>query len=514
MSRIPVRSPACTARCLRRGREPATAVASRPPDIPSTPPAQLFSTSSPHRQAGEWLLDPYDLAITNSTSQFDTSGNPWVPTGSGGTIDAATIDSALMTTNVTISTGNNGGDLGNISVNAAIVKSAGNNNVTLELDAANNITITQNISATVGSLNMVFDAHQGTSGAIILSSNLSTNGGYVHFGTGRTSGGALVGGDVYFNGSGAQSINTNGGALAVNGQVLIANPGGLTINTGSGDATFQGTVDSGDTYALVNNSETWDMVLVDAKGSTAGGASVGDTYLATISSSLENTIASNAASYQAAWLGGHRPIVNGTTSQTWYWVTGPEGLENGGKGLAFFTQNFTGGGGTPINGSFTNWNGGEPNNDGGADTTQNAESSLQFIGSNALWNDLPENSSMLPSLVETNLAPDALTVNAAAGHVAFNGLVGSNKPLASLTVTGPTAINGGGVTTTGAQTYNNSITLGSPNTTLAVTAADLNLAQSVSYPGSTAGSLTLQAAGSVIIASEVAIAASGAVRLT
>jgi filamentous hemagglutinin family protein len=469
----------------------------------------IVSTSSPNGQAGQWLLDPYDLAITNATSNFDTSGNPWIPTSSGGTIDTATLTAALTNTSVTISTGNNGGDLGNIAVSAPIVKNAGNNNVTLELDAANDITITQNISATVGSLNLIFDAHQGTAGAIILGANLSTNGGFVHFGTGRTSNGALVGGDVYFNGTSAQSINTSGGAVVVNGQILIANPDGLTIDSGGGDVTFQGTVDSGDTYTFVNTSLDWDDALVAAKGSTAGGAAVGDTYLATITSSLENTIASNAADFQPAWLGGHRPIVNGTTSQTWYWVTGPEGLENGGKGLAFFTQNFTGGSGVPIGNAFTNFNPGEPNNFGGTDTTQNSESTLQFIGTNALWNDLPETGFPLPSLVETNLAPSALAVNAAAGHVSFNGAVGSNKPLAALTVTGPTAINGGGVTTTGAQTYHTPVTLGAPGTVLAVTAGDLNIGQNISYPGASAGSLTLQASGSVIVAPNVAIAATG-----
>jgi filamentous hemagglutinin family protein len=469
------------------------------------------SASAPDGHAGEWLLDPYNVTISSSpTSGFDTSGSPWVPTTSGGNVAASDIEFALNNgSNVTISTGSSGSDLGNITDNAAISKTSGGTAVTLELEANNNITINQDISSTSGALNLIFDAHQGTSGAIVLGANLTTNGGYINFGTGRTSGGALVGGDVYFNGTSAQTISTSGGAVTFNGQILIANPDGLTVTSGGADITFQGTVDSGDTYSLVNDSENWDTAEVDAKGSTGGAAAVGDTYLATITSSLENTIASNAANYTAAWLGGHRVIGIGTNA-VWRWVTGPEGLEDSGNGLPFFTSNPTGGGGTPINGAFTNWNGGEPNNSGGANINDNGESALQFLGSNALWNDLSESDQYLPYLVETNLAPSALAVNAGAGHVTFNGFVGGNKALASLTVTGATAMNGGGVTTTGAQTYNNPVALGASGTVLTVTSGNLNLSTSITYSGSSAASLSLVAFGDVTLSAGSAIEANGA----
>ena len=468
------------------------------------------SAAAPDGEAGEWLLDPYNLTISSTaTSGFNTSGNPWVPTTSGGNVQASAVASALEGgSNVTISTGSSGSDLGNITDNAAIAKTSGSSAVTLELEASNNITINQSISSTSGALNLIFDAHQGTSGAIVLGANLTTNGGYVEFGTGRTSGGALVGGDVYFNGASAQTISTSGGTVTVNGQILIANPDGLTITSGGANIAFEGTVDSGDSYSLVSTSVTWDAALVDAKGSTGGGAAIGDTYLATITSSLENTIASNAAGYAAVWLGGHRVLGIGTNA-VWRWVTGPEGLESGGNGLPFFTSNFTGGGGTAINGAYTNWNGGEPNNSGGANVNTNGESALQFLGSNALWNDLSESSGTLPYLVETNLAPSALTVNAGAGHVTFNGFVGGNKALASLTVTGAAAMNGGGVTTTGAQTYNNPVALGAGSTILTVTSGNLNIASNISYSGSSAASLSLIASGDVTISTNTALSASG-----
>ncbi len=413
-------------------------------------------------QPGQWLLDPYNVTIsTSATTNMNETGT-WEPTATAN-INVSDIDAALNGgSSVTIYTGgtDGGGDLGNIIVNAAIAKSSGTSAVTLTLEADNNITVNQSISATSGELNIVLDAHHGTSGVIILGSNLSTNGGNISFGTGRTSGGVLVGGDVYLDGSSAQTITTGGGAVTVYGQVLIANPSGLTINTSGGAVDFESTVDSGDSYALGSDgSVMWTQAVTDAKGSTGGGAAIGDTYLATITSSLENQIAANAAGYSAAWLGGKRlvPDPNSATdpdSQIWYWVTGPLGLANGGVGTPFFTEVYQDnpanvGGGTPINGAFTNWNPGEPNNDGGANTTVNSESALEFTGATAVWNDLSQNSSN-PYLVETNLAPSPLTINAGAAQVTFKGLVGSNKVLASLTVTGPAAINGGGVTTTGA----------------------------------------------------------------
>lgn len=488
----------------------------------------IVSASGPDG-AGQWLLDPYNLVINSSTtSGINETSSPWVPTTSGGNVDASDIDTALNNnSSVIIYTGgsNGGGDLGNITVNAAINKSSGAGSATLLLRADNNITINDPITATSGELNIVLDAHYSTGGStagvIILDSNLSTNGGSISFGTDRTYNGSLIGGDVYLNGASAQTISTSpsgagtGGSVTVWGQVLLANPNGLTISTSGGAVTFESTVDSGDTYSLgADGSVIWTQALSDAQSGTAAGTTAGDTYLATITTSLQNQIAANAAGYQPAWLGAHRPIIGGTTSQIWYWVAGPLGQADGGRGTAFFTEYYTdlvsnAPDGTPINNAFSNWNNGEPNNSGGANTTVNSESALEFTGNNALWNDLSDHSGSNPYLVETNLAPSPLTINAGAGRVTFAGLVGSNKPLASLTVTGPVTISGGGVTTTGAQTYNNPITLASSSTVFTVTDNDLTMGSNISYSLGTPGSVTLQASGSVILAANTSISGAG-----
>jgi filamentous hemagglutinin family protein len=477
------------------------------------------SASAPAGHTGQWLLDPFNVFINSTTTaNINESGSPWIPTASGGNVNVADITSTLAAgTDVTISTGSSGADLGNIEVDAAIAKSSGASPVTLTLLAANNITINQPITSTSGALNLVFDAQQSVAGAIILGSNLSTNGGSIQFGTGRTSGGNLIGGDVYLNGASAQTITTNGGNVTIAGQMLIANASGLTITTNGGAVNFQSTVDSGDSYQLVSSAVTWDNARILAQGATGGAAAIGDTYLATVTSSLEDTIASAAANYGAAWLGGHRVIGIGTNA-VWRWVTGPEGAEDSGNGLQFFTENSGSGGGTAINGAYNNWNTGEPNNSGGANINANGESAIQFIGVTGKWNDLSESSPTLGYLVETNLTPSPLHVNTSSsgspGQVTFAGLVGGNKPLSSLTVTGPVALNGGGVTTTTGQTYNNPVTLGSTSTTLTVTAGDLNFTPQLSYSNVSPGTLVLQASGNIVLNSGSSISAAGSTLTT
>src|SRR6185295_13563020 len=72
--------------------------------------------------------------------------------------------------------------------------------------------------------------------------------------------------------------------------------------------------------------------------------------------------------------------------------------------------------------------------------------------------------------------PRGLIVNTS-GTTTFSGAVGTTTALVSLTTdagAGPTAINGGAVTTTGAQTYNDNVTLGADTTLTTGTTATFN----------------------------------------
>ena len=115
-------------------------------------------------------------------------------------------------------------------------------------------------------------------------------------------------------------------------------------------------------------------------------------YLATVTSQAEqDEINRQIANYtgNALWLGGSDQVVEGE----WRWVEGPEGLEDGGQGRLFWVAGVNSRGDVGeigTNGSYLNWNGGEPNDSGAS------EDALQMLKSSGLWNDLPKDSTTLP----------------------------------------------------------------------------------------------------------------------
>lgn len=493
---------------------------------------------APQGHAGIWLFDPYNVTITTATSGGSFSSGTWVATGNDSTILNTTINGLLEGgTSVNVTTAGAGTQNGNITVSSAISKASGDTDVTLTLQAAKTITINAGISNDGGTGKLNVDvladndngAHDGD-GIILLNEDITTNGGYVNFGDGSTIDlngvTTMVGGDVYVAGSGARTISTNGGAVNVQGEMLVGNTDGLTITTNGGNVRFYGLLNSGNSYTDVTYTGTWTQALENAAlGSAGDGSAVDDTYLATITSRLENAIAGRTVNYEASWLGGRRVVgLTPSTNAVWRWVAGPEGNEDGGKGRQFFTQSDSGGG-TAIDGAFTNWSSGEPNNYGGSPSQTRPvsggldyESALQFTGTAGQWNDLAAGSGTLNHYVkETNLAASPVTINVGAGTVTFSGAVGTSKALASLNVTSSAdngiAINGGAVTTEGLQTYAGDIALGAAATTLTQinAAADFTLQADKSITnayGNDAG-LTIKTTGSILMESGSSITSSG-----
>lgn len=477
-------------------------------------------------KAGEWLFDPYNVTITSVTANNSQSGGSWTPSADNSTIDVASINSLLNGgTNVTVTTGSSGAQIGDITVASAITKSSGATDVSLTLRAANSIVVDQSIThgGGAGKLNITLDADNdnGTrngGGIVILNNDISTGGGNLNFGTGATLNingvNTKVGGDVYVAGSGARSINTSGGDVNVNGEMIIANASGLSISTNNGNVNFGGLINSGNQYTFVDKATSfsgtgsWDEARTEA-------SSVADSYLVTITSRLENSLASRSTNYVGAWIGAYRPT---QTTGAWTWADGPE------SGQTFFNQN-PGGGGSTVSGFYSNFAGGEPN---GGFVVSPTETRGQFFGSQGLWNDLSNDTtysaggqySVYGFVRETNLAASPLSVNAGTGSVTFGGAVGGSKALSSLSVTaGTIAINGGAVTTTGVQTYNGNITLGAASTTLTQTNADtdftLQTGKSITNATNANASLLIKTTRDINMASGSAISSStGALAVT
>jgi len=98
--------------------------------------------------------------------------------------------------------------------------------------------------------------------------------------------------------------------------------------------------------------------------------------------------------------------------------------------------------------------------------------------------------------VGTVNGPGTLEILAGTGGVTLGGAVGGADPLASLAVTGGTiAIDGGGVTTTGTQSYTGSVALGA-NTTLATTDSAVSFSSTIQ--NGTARALTIEAGAGTV----------------
>ncbi|WP_298535077.1 proprotein convertase P-domain-containing protein, partial [uncultured Algibacter sp.] len=104
-------------------------------------------------------------------------------------------------------------------------------------------------------------------------------------------------------------------------------------------------------------------------------------YLATLTTQAEADF-SGAQATGVGWIGANDVATEGD----WRWVTGPEGLANGGTGTPFWSGNTGGTTVAPVNFAF--WNPGlEPNNCcGGEDYAHITDITIGPVGS---WNDLP-----------------------------------------------------------------------------------------------------------------------------
>lgn len=243
----------------------------------------------------------------------------------------------------------------------------------------------------------------------------------------------------------------------------------VTYDKIKNDATLLATLKN-DISALI--AHNWYASETLAKSGT--GANPGDSYLATITTSLENSL-STPNSQKTLWVGGQGSGVRNKTNDTttnpysqypsdpshqdgFYWVTGPEGLvtnEDGTTGTKFWDTSSSdwskGDYGSQVYG-YTKWSswsgGGQPDN------------SAPFLtvgyGNNNAWDDAAIGGDTTVGFVqETNLYNSSLNVKTGGGSVALQGDIGKSVALDTINIDAETGSVTTGNTKNTATKYNN-----------------------------------------------------------
>ncbi|MET0049298.1 MAG: filamentous hemagglutinin N-terminal domain-containing protein [Sedimenticola sp.] len=270
-----------------------------------------LSAKAPNGSGGEWLLDPNNITIneTGPTTAGATSLPDYLSNTDSSVIDRDDIEDQLDAgTSVTIQTGLGGSELGNIDIEADIVKNAGGD-ATLRLNAAGDVYMSgQNIISNSGALNVFFnvdidDENGNASVYIVGGSTVVTNGGYFKaLGDSAGDGYAVAGGGrsngLKLNGE----ILTSGGDIEIKGAgystgykgVLIAN--GSVIDAGGGDISItglgylEGVIFNGTTETItIRTSGTGTITVVGTSTDSDDGIELDNTTLRTESGAISLT---------------------------------------------------------------------------------------------------------------------------------------------------------------------------------------------------------------------------------
>ncbi|ECP5594486.1 filamentous hemagglutinin N-terminal domain-containing protein [Salmonella enterica] len=328
--------------------------------------------------AGEWLLDPFDITVVSGSTDTDVnegSGNDDIFTPDTGTsqVSNGTINNRLNSgTNVTIKTAkeNSGSNQwGNITVNADISHTA-TNNVSLTLEADGNINITNHsITSTTGKLDVNLLGAGSHDGTITLNNaTVSSNGGNITLGQlnagsdGTTSGLAvsITNSTLNATSAGNISITANNGTTLGNG-TLSGNEVSVSASSGTGDAlvinlssnlTAAGNLTvSGDTSATGNKygihtsdsqftaGDTLNMTA-EAAGGTDGAFKASDINVSAQNAVMKGT--SGGAGGTGVWLTGNVTNTRDGGNLTITGTTTGSGNSIGVNVLANLTANGTG----------------------------------------------------------------------------------------------------------------------------------------------------------------------------
>lgn len=258
----------------------------------------------------------------------------------------------------------------------------------------------------------------------------------------------------------------------------------FTKGTASTDTTLNGQT----LYANIKDdishllATNWFASKELAQGNTKGGSAAEDSYLATITTILENSL-TTPNGQQILWAGGRGSGVlnkkgsnNSTNDKLYpysfygmpddptyqdgmYWVTGPEGEANDGKGTQFYSNagsNWQKGiYGKTVYG-YAKW---DSYAEGKNTTRYQPDNSAPFLtvgfGTTGKWDDAAMGGDTTVGFIkETNLANSSLNIKAGSGTVNLEGDLGKAKALDTVNIESTGAVTLGNPNNT-ATTYHN-----------------------------------------------------------
>ncbi len=228
-----------------------------------------INASSPNGQGGEWLLDPYNLTVNGCTGGcVVNTGGMFESTNTTTDVTAATIVGLLDAgTSVTLQTGAGGAGLGDITVNASIVKTNLTNTASLTLTAHNNITIAAAITLNLNSGNLTLSATNTIkNSAALIAANVFFKAGKMELTNGTINGTSSV------SLLSSNAINLGSTNDAVANTLELSNAELNTITTPIlriGDST-SGAIDITSALTLVNISKALNLTSGGAITQTAG----------------------------------------------------------------------------------------------------------------------------------------------------------------------------------------------------------------------------------------------------
>jgi filamentous hemagglutinin family protein len=401
----------------------------------------MVDTTAARGRTGTLLLDPTNITISGAANASVSAGPTFTGTAATSNLNVMTLQTALASNNVVVDTTSGFASDGNISVNNAVTWSSAHS---LELRAHNHITVGAGIAATgTGALRLIANQDNAGGGNVQLNAPLSARTGGIAISAVNVTGAAA--GTLTATGG----ANQNGGAITIAATGAVSLAGAVTTSGGAAGASNPGR---------------------DAGAVTIGGAGIATAAI--------NAIGSNGnGSGFAGGNGGNVALVSSGALTTGAISTvGGNGVAGNAAGGHAGTIHLDAGGATPLITLNGNLNAGGGNRAGSAAAGSGAQVWLKdAVALNAASVTVQANGGntsvgvggevRFDGSIDSSGGARALTVNSNAGTV-LGGAVGAAAPLLSLTTNagGSTRIDGGAITTTTGQAFNDAVVLGAHTT--------------------------------------------------